>query len=505
MDLSPSAWTIDNINGPNYTDKETVLSFIRMSSNAYVTKPGDPGWLDVGGGFNYTQDFGWEADGIRGHIFADTKNRTVVMGLKGTSPAVFDGSGTSTKDKINDNLFFSCCCGQGGSGSRWLGVCDCKTATYTCNATCLATSLQEKDRYYEAAKELYRNVTALYPNADIWLTGHSLGGALSSLLGLTYGVPAITFGAPGDAMPATRLGLPTPPQVHVGSNGHRASTGGVHYGHTADPIFMGSCNGWSSSCSLAGYAMESVCHTGQECVYDTVKEKGWHNTMMNHRIAVTLSVIAGYDELATCSPVTDCYDCYNWNYFKSNHSTATTTTTSKTSSFTQTRTETCKTPGWWGCEDETTTTSGTATIPTTHSTSTSTCHTPGWFGCRDPVTTTASTETTSKRHTKTKTTTTTTTTTDDFASPSETCEFLGIFFCHPCSTTTSSSLGTTTSRSRVHATPAPTVTTTRPRHTRTASSTSSCRHPGLFFGCRDPLDDPWVAAATDEPRRNAIV
>ncbi len=40
--------------------------------------------LQVGCGFNYTEDFGWEGDGLRGHIFADTENKTVVIGLKGT-------------------------------------------------------------------------------------------------------------------------------------------------------------------------------------------------------------------------------------------------------------------------------------------------------------------------------------------------------------------------------------------------------------------------------------
>lgn len=84
VDLPLSAWTTDEVPAPNITDKETVLSFARMASNAYILEPHTGDWEDVGGGFNYTEDFGWEADGLRGHIFADTENRTVVMGLKGT-------------------------------------------------------------------------------------------------------------------------------------------------------------------------------------------------------------------------------------------------------------------------------------------------------------------------------------------------------------------------------------------------------------------------------------
>lgn len=56
-----------------------------MAADAYVQDHDGSGWKDVKGGFNYTDDFGWEADGLRGHIFADQKNRTIVIGLKGTS------------------------------------------------------------------------------------------------------------------------------------------------------------------------------------------------------------------------------------------------------------------------------------------------------------------------------------------------------------------------------------------------------------------------------------
>jgi lipase ATG15 len=89
--LPSSAWTTDEVSGPNITDKETVLSFAKIANNAYTEAWGADDWLDVGGGFNYTEDFGWDEDGLRGHIFADNTNKTVVIGLKGTTMAVFDG------------------------------------------------------------------------------------------------------------------------------------------------------------------------------------------------------------------------------------------------------------------------------------------------------------------------------------------------------------------------------------------------------------------------------
>lgn len=437
VQLAAEDWTVDEIAGPNVTDKETVLSFARMASNAYILEPNTGDWEDVGGGYNYTEDFGWESDGLRGHIFADTENSTVVIGLKGTSPAMFDGSETTTNDKINDNLFFSCCCGQGGQ-FLWRQVCDCQTAAFTCNSTCLVTALREKNRYYYAAQDLYHNVTALYPHAEIWMAGHSLGGSVSSFLSLTFGHPALTFEAVPEAMPASRLGLPVPPGHQIGSLQKRASTGGFHFGHTADPVYMGTCNQATSVCTFGGYAMQSVCHTGQKCVYDTVKDFGWRMGIGTHKIVeVIRDVIEKYDEPAKCEPYINCTDCYTWEYFESNGTETTTTSASKptsTSSFksTRTRTETCQTPGWWGCLDESTTRSHPKTT-TTSTSSTSTCKTPGWFGCKDD----------------TETSTTGTSQTTSLA-------------------------------------PAPTATTT----TSAPTATSSCKYPGWFGGCLDGDDPP---------------
>jgi lipase ATG15 len=450
VQLPEEDWTIDEIPGPNVTDRETVLSFARMASNAYILEPNTGEWEDVGGGFNYTEDFGWESEGLRGHIFADTENSTIVIGLKGTSPAMFDGSDTTTNDKINDNLFFSCCCGQGGQ-YLWRQVCDCQTSAYTCNSTCLVTALREKNHYYYAAQDLYHNVTALYPDAEIWMAGHSLGGSVSSFLSLTFGHPAVTFEAVPEAMPASRLGLPTPPGHQIGSLQQRKFTGGFHFGHTADPVYMGTCNQATSVCTIGGYAMQSVCHTGQKCVYDTVKDLGWRTGIGTHKILeVIRDVILKYDAPPKCEPYVNCTDCYNWDYFESNGTETTTTSSKHTATSTskptstksvRTRTETCKTPGWWGCLDESTTGSHSKTTSTSTS-STSTCKTPGWFGCKDETTTSTTVKTTS-----------------------------------------------------TEPAPAPTVTTTSSSPT----STSSCKYPGWFGGCLDGDDPPAKTHHTSKP------
>lgn len=45
--------------------------------------------------------FGWESDGIRGHIFATEDNSLVVVSFKGTSAGLWTGGPTGEKDKLN--------------------------------------------------------------------------------------------------------------------------------------------------------------------------------------------------------------------------------------------------------------------------------------------------------------------------------------------------------------------------------------------------------------------
>lgn len=445
--LSPEAWTLDEIPGPNITDRDTIVSLAYMAANAYVETPDNTEWLEVGDPFNKSADFGWETDGLRGHIFADDTNSTVVIGLKGTSMAIFDGEGTTTNDKVNDNLFFSCCCAQQGPW-LWHQVCDCATSTYSCNNTCVVQALRNESRYYMAARELYSNVTALYPDSNIWMTGHSLGGAVSAMLGLTYGLPVVTFEAVPDALPAGRLGLPVPPGADPSNPQTREYTGAYHFGHTADPVYIGTCNGATASCSYGGYALESACHTGRECVYDVVADKGWRVGIGTHKIrSVINDVILKYDEVAECKFTPECRDCANWKMYESNGTETTTTSRSTSSTKTRTRTETCKTPGWWGCLDESTTGTATTTTTTTTSTSTSTCKTPGWFGCNDKTTPTTTTTTSSSSSTESTTATTS-------------CETPGHFWgCYDTTTTSGSTTDAATSEPTMTG---PVVTTTRP-------------------------------------------
>ncbi|KAK9378071.1 Alpha/Beta hydrolase protein [Kockiozyma suomiensis] len=297
-------WGNDDIMVPDVTDRDTVVEFAKLTADAYVDSPEGGDWLDLGIPFNETDGFGWDSNGLRGHIFADETNSTVIIAIKGTSAALFHSDGdTVSSDK--DNLLFSCCCAR--ISYMWSTVCDCYDKSYTCKQSCLEKSLYSEDKYYRAALDIYRNVTSLYPDANIWVAGHSLGGAVSALLGRTYGLPTLAFEAPGEKLAAERLHLPFPPIP--------AEEGTIwHIGNTADPIYMGVCNGPTSVCWLGGYAMETSCHSGLECTYDTVGERRWHISISNHRIRPIIDMMLSYNSTPSCAAPANCQDCYDWNF-----------------------------------------------------------------------------------------------------------------------------------------------------------------------------------------------
>lgn len=129
-----------------------------------------------------SDSFGWKEDGLRGHVFADEANTTVVLALKGTSALIVGGGGgTARNDKTNvsagretwlppgvaavwlnpqscrslvvplaqDNLLFSCCCAR--VDWSWSTVCDCYDGSYKCRQDCLEEAVITKSAYYPVA------------------------------------------------------------------------------------------------------------------------------------------------------------------------------------------------------------------------------------------------------------------------------------------------------------------------------------------------------------------
>jgi lipase ATG15 len=230
-------WDKIEVAAPDVTDLDTLAGLAKMCSNAYVESDKHHNnetkdWYDLGADWSVSSSFGWTTDGLRGHVFSTADNSTIVVAIKGTSAGGLVGGGgpTQVNDKTNDNLLFSCCCAR--VTWAWTTVCDCYRGGWKCNEDCVEDALVDKSVYYPYATDLYNNITRMYPHANIWLTGHSLGGSIASLLSLTFGVPCVTFEAPGDLLPAKRLHLPMPPGREPNS-----SVGAItHVYHTADPI-----------------------------------------------------------------------------------------------------------------------------------------------------------------------------------------------------------------------------------------------------------------------------
>lgn len=138
------------------------------------------------------------------------------------------------------------------------------------------------EQFYLLRREkLVEDLIFLYPTSEIWLVGHSLGGGLASLLGSTFGLPAVAFESPGERLAAERLHLPLP----LPSNGSQISPVPVtHVYHNADPIPQGTCTGFVSPCTQGGFALETRCHLGKSIVYDTVNKLGWKVDVRKHVI-----------------------------------------------------------------------------------------------------------------------------------------------------------------------------------------------------------------------------
>ncbi|KAF7358934.1 putative lipase ATG15 [Mycena sanguinolenta] len=304
------AWDSVEILGPDVSKRRTLLELATMTHNSYYAEPSHKNWYPING-WNTSVPFGWEpdADGLRGHIFASEDNSTVVISIKGTSaPWIAGGEGpTKARDKLNDNLLFSCCCAR--LGITWSTVCGCYSGGDKCDQNCLEDSLTGDSLYYEIATNLYNDVVYMYPNANIWLTGHSLGGAIASLVGVTFGAPVVAFEVPGEKLAASAFAS-APSTQHI-----------THVYHTADPMAMGTCNGITSLCYVAGFAVETRCHLGQRILYDTVTHRGWSVESRHHSMKFLLDNLFNEDwdaeagvEVPAVDVEEDCVECYNWEF-----------------------------------------------------------------------------------------------------------------------------------------------------------------------------------------------
>merc|ERR1719215_209244 len=151
------------------------------------------------------------------------------------------------------------------------------------------------------------------------MTGHSLGGALASLVALTNVLPCFAFESPGDLLYARRLGL-LPDSNPDELDRYLKSLPIFHFGNTGDPVYLGQCTGVTSSCYWLDYALESKCHIGQECIYDhahALQEVGPLASIQYHSINYVIkNIIEPRDYVPECKfwPKCTADECTSWKF-----------------------------------------------------------------------------------------------------------------------------------------------------------------------------------------------
>ena len=205
-----------------------------------------------------------------------------------------------TNDKVNDNLYFSCC--------FYKHIESCKECMYkdenTCCKACYKSSAKYSYNYMNIADNIVSKIKEYvdFENSLVIFTGHSLGGTLASMMGLTYNKTAVAFESPGDKHYIDLVGL-----------GDIHSDKIYHFGHDADPLFIGNCG---MTCSSLGYYVNTKCHVGNTCSFRSKEKLGYGESILKHRIDYIINNIIPHWEtdFPECVKVEDCVDCEDWTY-----------------------------------------------------------------------------------------------------------------------------------------------------------------------------------------------
>jgi lipase ATG15 len=298
----------------NYHNRNDLILLAKIASNSYHHL-GSNSWLNVSDSWTLVDSIGWgndtipDGDGIRAYIFKSTNTSIdeLIVSFKGTSASFFgiDTGPTSRRDKINDNLMFGCCPND-----------ECITKHYTCDNSCIKDDLYNNPDYYFHATfgKVASKLKETFGKLDnIVFIGHSLGGSLAALASLEFpNSIAITFESPGTLFFAKKIHKITLID-HI-----------FNYGSKYDPIFMGECHGFSSSCFYAGYTMNTVCHLGDKCVFlenskqtpsfivQTTNSVKIEN-IFQHRMHYVLDILEN-TELPQCRKQKECRDCIDWDF-----------------------------------------------------------------------------------------------------------------------------------------------------------------------------------------------
>jgi len=301
-----------------------VYEFLKMSHNVYYDI-NSSNWLNTT--LSNVTDISVSKDGIKSYLFTNELKNDVVIAFKGTSVYWVtnnilsdDNSDTrmndniimkqqdmcvlssSSNDKYNDNLFFSCCYYKQSGLFEKCNICETKSENEKmCCKTCYQNSLNDKRNYINELHQIINIIKEIvdFDNSNIYFTGHSLGGMLASIASILYDKPAISFETPGD--------------YHYLKMVYNITnlTKIYHFGHNGDPLFIGNCG---NLCSFLGYHVNTKCHSGYTCLYDSKNKLGLGESLLNHRIEyITKHIVPNWEnDMPECVQNHNCTECEEW-------------------------------------------------------------------------------------------------------------------------------------------------------------------------------------------------
>ena len=233
--------------------KENLATFLSMAINAYEERDLDTTIS------KFRSDSGLVAK-------AYDYKFNIVLAFKGTSLSLFGYylNPTAPMDKFVDLLL------------------------YDCNS-----DDKENIIYLEDAKIWINYLKSRFPNRKIILTGHSLGGTIASLMGNFFKIPAYAFASPGEKRALKKM--------NIEEEYHEI----FHFGSCSDPIYNGACAEKDSICSIAGYTIQTKCHSGiAYCLSNQTQ-----NNILHHRAEYLLYKIEKTETLYLKEDEDGCLEC----------------------------------------------------------------------------------------------------------------------------------------------------------------------------------------------------
>lgn len=286
---------------------DTILTLANISHNVYYRDRKN--WDDIK--YNNTHDISKDNETVRAYVFSNEDSTVNIIAIKGTSLRYLSTWSTGKNDKYNDNLYFSCCYYKELSNYK----CEEENSTdlkikkdSICNKNCYKESLDFEKNYYNVAKNIIEIVkqTLDFDKSLIIFTGHSLGGALSTMMGITYNKEVVTFETPGEKHYIDLSGIKYN-ETHINKI--------YHYGHNADIIFTGKCKGTLSLCYLGGYIIETKCHIGKVCEYDVKNKLNISESIFTHKIQYVIeNIITKWNNTLPKCEIRECSECEEWEY-----------------------------------------------------------------------------------------------------------------------------------------------------------------------------------------------